>query len=110
MLAFTALMITREGVALAQGAEARTDPTVASLLSGRSTAGHAHVVRGRGRAQRELSLEDVHHQPQSTSEGESGILVRVHPAEIPGRVDWVAPSSRADSVRMNRNNLLGHYD
>jgi hypothetical protein len=47
---------------------------------------------------------------ESTGEGESGILVGVHSAELLKDAEWVAPSSLSNSVRMNRNNLLGHHD
>jgi hypothetical protein len=55
------------------------------------------------------SLQYVHHQFQSTSEGESGILVGIHSAELLWEAGWVAPPRLSDSVRMNRNNLLGHH-
>ena len=46
---------------------------------------------------------------QSTREGESGILVDVHPAELLKDAEWVAPSSLSDSVRMDSNNVLKHH-
>jgi hypothetical protein len=72
-------------------------------------AGHAHVVRGRGRAQRQPSFQNILHQFQSTGEGESGILVGVHSAELLWEVGRFTPPSLSDSVRMNRNNLLGRH-
>jgi len=45
----------------------------------------------------------------ATGEGESGILVDVHPAELLKDAEWVAPSSLSDSVRMDSNNVLKHH-
>jgi hypothetical protein len=54
-------------------------------------------------------LDDVLDHFLSTDEGESGILVDVHSAELLKDADWVAPSSLSDSVRMNSNNVLKHH-
>src|SRR6266568_4846672 len=66
------------------------------------------VHRCRG-ARRKTVMNDVANQFQSTDDGESGILVNVHSAELPERLVWFAPSSLSNSVRMNRYNLLGHH-
>ena len=60
-------------------------------------------------SQRYAAVKDVVNHFESTSEGESGILVNVHSAELPEKWVWFAPPSLSDSVRMNRNNLLDHH-
>jgi hypothetical protein len=64
---------------------------------------------GRGRGRRQPSFNDALDHFDSTDERESCILVNVHSAELLKDAEWVAPSSLSDSVRMNRNNLLGHH-
>ena len=58
---------------------------------------------------REPWFNDASDHFDSTCEGESGILVNVHSAELPEKWVWFAPPSLSDSVRMNRNNLLDHH-
>jgi len=67
-------------------------------------------ISGRGLGGRQSSFNDALDHFESTSERESGILVNVHSAERLERLVWFAPSSLSNTVRMNRNNLLGHHN
>jgi hypothetical protein len=63
-------------------------------------------LRGSRRMGRDPMLDHVLHHFLSTREGESGILMGVHSAELLKGCGWVAPPSLSDSVRMDRNNVL----
>ena len=67
---------------------------------------HADVVLGGRGGVSQLAREQVLDHFQSTDDGESGILVDVHPAELLKDAEWVAPSSLSDSAWMNSNNVL----
>ncbi len=64
----------------------------------------------RRRALRQASFGDVLNHFESTSEGQSGILMNVHSAGLLEMTGSLAIPSFSNPVRMNTNNLLGLHN